>query len=114
MQKYVLMKEREKAIKTGTDWVQKEDGLLSIFASNCSSLELPYCAGRRRAPSARKLTCDSLDRTSESPLGGAGPIVRLAHTSKMSEEDTKQRIQTCDDGRFRPCKGSVFLRASQN
>lgn len=90
MQKCVLMK--EKAIKTSADCVQKEDGLLSVFASSCSSLELPYCVGHRRGPSARKLTCDSLDRTSKSPLGGASPIVSLAHTSKMSGEDTKQRI----------------------
>lgn len=113
MQKCMLLKEREKAIKTSTDWIQKEDGLLSVFTSNCSSLDLPSCVGHRREPSVRKLTHANLDRTSKSPLGGAGPSVSLAHTSKMSEEDTKQRIQTCDDGRFRPCKGGLFPWASQ-
>lgn len=108
------MKEREKAIKTSTDWIQKADGLLSVFTSNCSSVELPSCVGHRREPLGRKLTCAGLDRTSKSALGEAGPIVSLAYASKMSEEVTKQRIQTCDDGRFRPCKGGVLPQASQS
>lgn len=37
------------------------------------------------------------------------PLDRASHASKMFYMKAKQRIQTCDDGRFRPCKGKVLL-----
>lgn len=52
MQMCVLMKERDKAIKTRADWVQEEEQLLFVFTPTCSSLESPYCVACGRKPSA--------------------------------------------------------------
>lgn len=78
MQMCMLMKERDKVIKTRTDWCRKKIDF-SVFIPKFSSLESPYCVGHRRD---HQLVRNWERMTSRSPLDRESHV-SMGHTSRM-------------------------------